>query len=172
MNESTWSRDFDELALGDEFATSPHVVSEREVLIFAALTGDHHPAHVDKDWAAAGPFGEQIAHGMLVMSMAVGLVPFDPERVIALRRVSDVVFRRPIKLGDRITVEGRLDDLKPMTDDAGLACWRWTIRDGQGRPACRAEVEVLWRRDSGPAEDAWEIEMPSYDHHGRLPIAL
>jgi acyl dehydratase len=109
---------------------------------------------------------------MLVMSMAVGLVPFDPERVIALRRISDVVFRRPVRLGDRIRVEGTLEEVRPMTDDAGLACWRWTIRDGEGRPACRAQVEVLWRRDSGPATTDSEIEFPADDHHGRLPIAL
>ena len=53
------------------------------------------------------PFGERIAHGLLVLSIAAGLVPFDPQRVIALRRVRDVVFKRPVRFGDTITRRGR-----------------------------------------------------------------
>ena len=60
-----------------------------------ALTGDWHPQHTDAEWAARAPFGERIAHGMLVVSCAVGLVPFDPERVVALRRVRDVDVQAP-----------------------------------------------------------------------------
>ena len=65
-------------------------------------------------------FGERIAHGMLVVSFAVGLVPLDPERVIALRRVRDAVFRRPVRLGDTIHVSGRVANVRPAGDDAGL----------------------------------------------------
>ena len=75
--------------------------------MFAGLTGDFHPQHADAEWAAASPFGERIAHGLLVLSLAAGLVDFDPEEVLALRRVRDVVFKRPVKLGDTIRVERR-----------------------------------------------------------------
>ena len=165
-----WSRPFDDLVPGQDFVTDPRVVAERDVLLFAALTGDHHPAHVDRAWAARGPFGEQVAHGMLVLSLAVGMVPFDPRQVIALRKVSDVVFRRPVKLGDLIRVEGRLEAVKPMTDEAGLATWSWTIADGRGQnpPACRAKVDVLWRR----ADPDADYDPFSPDHHGFLPIPL
>ena len=46
-----------------------------------------HPQHTDTAWAAGSLFGERIAHGMLVVSFALGLMPFDPDRVIALRGV-------------------------------------------------------------------------------------
>ena len=80
-------------------------VTEADVVAFAGLTGDFHPQHVDAEWAARSPFGERIAHGLLVLSLAAGMVDFDPEEVLALRRVRDVVFKRPVKLGDTIHVE-------------------------------------------------------------------
>jgi acyl dehydratase len=88
-------------------------VTEADVVAFAGLTGDFHPQHVDAEWAAQSPFGERIAHGLLVLSMAAGMVDFDPEEVIALRRVRDVVFKRPVKLGDTIRVSTEMGETAP-----------------------------------------------------------
>lgn len=88
-------------------------VTEHDVAAFAGLTGDFHPQHVDAEWAAQSPFGERIAHGLLVLSLAAGMVDFDPEEVLALRRVRDVVFKRPVKLGDTIHVEVERGEVAP-----------------------------------------------------------
>ena len=92
-----WSCPFEELEAGQAFATRGRTVTEADVVGFAALTGDWHPQHTDAVWAAESAFGERIAHGLFVLSLAGGLVPFDPERVVALRRVGDVVFKRPVQ---------------------------------------------------------------------------
>ena len=88
-------------------------VTEADVAMFAGLTGDFHPQHTDAEWAASSPFGERIAHGLLVLSLAAGLVDFDPEEVIALRRVRDVVFKRPVRLGDTIRVSAEMGEPAP-----------------------------------------------------------
>lgn len=144
-----FSSSFEELIVGQEFRTRARTVTETDVVSFAALTGDWHPQHSDAEWAAAGPFGERIAHGLLVISLAAGMVPLDPDRVIALRRVGDVVFKRPVRLGDTIHVEGRIGELRPATDDAGLVTLVWSVRNQHDQVVCRARVEVLWR-GSGP----------------------
>jgi acyl dehydratase len=126
------------------------------VVAFAALTGDWHPLHTDAVWAQEGPFGSRIAHGLLVISIAGGLVPFDPERVVALRGVRDATFKRPVHLGDTIHVEGRITGLRPVAPEAGLVTFAWSVADHRGRAACRAQVEVLWRRDDVPADDTTE----------------
>ena len=143
-----WSDPFDDLAVGQVFATARRPVSQGDVDAFAALTGDHHPQHVDPEWAAQSPFGGRIAHGLLVVSVAAGLVPFDPERVMALRRVADVVFKRPVRPGDEISVSGSVETLRAMGDDAGLVTLAWRVLDQQGKLVCKATVDVLWRRDS------------------------
>jgi acyl dehydratase len=107
----SWWAPFEALETGQQFTTRGRTVTEADVVGFAALTGDWHPQHADAAWAEQSPFGERIAHGMLVVSLAAGLVPFDPGRVMALRRVSDATFKRPVRFGDTLHVEGRIADL-------------------------------------------------------------
>src|SRR4051794_9387984 len=138
---TTLSAAFDDLAVGDRFATRGRTVTEADVVAFCAQTGDWHPQHSDAVWAAGSPFGERIAHGMLVLSYAVGLVPLDPERVLALRRISDAVFKRPVRFGDTLHVEGRVAELTEIDDAAGLVALAFTIVNQDGRTVCRARVE-------------------------------
>lgn len=162
-----WSAAFDELEVGSTFTTASRTVTEADVTMFSALTGDRHPQHADPEWAAASSFGEQIAHGMLVVSLAVGLMPFDPERVIALRKVRDVVFRRPVRFGDAIRAEGSIRAVRAMTDDAGLVTVGIDVIRQDDQRACVATVDVLWKRDPEPAlaagaspcgEDVWGLQ--------------
>lgn len=138
---------FDALEEGDSFATRGRTITEADIVSFAALTGDWHPQHSDAEWSAAGPFGERIAHGMLVLSYAVGLVPLDPERVVALRRVEDAVFKQPARMGDTIRVEGKVAARKPVDDSLGMVSCAWRVLNQHGKLVVRVGVEVLWRRD-------------------------
>jgi 3-hydroxybutyryl-CoA dehydratase len=157
---SPLSLDFDALQGGERFVTRGRTITEADIVQFAALTGDMHPQHTDAAWAAESRFGERIAHGMLVVSYAVGLVPLDPERVVALRRISDVVFKHPAYIGDTIHVDGRIESLKPVDDQHGLVEALWKIVTQRGRTVARARVEMLWRRTPVGAELGSELVMP------------
>ena len=161
-----WSAAFDELDAGHEFTSRGRTVTEADVVNFAALTGDWHPQHADAQWAASSQFGERVAHGMLVISFAVGLVPLDPDRVVAMRRIADAVFKRPVKLGDTIYVQGKLEELKEMSEEAGLVIWAWSVVNQDGELACRARVEVLWRRDG-----AGDSGSEAADEHAEASVA-
>lgn len=143
--------DFDALSEGDRFTTRGRTVTETDVVTFGTLTGDLHPQHVDADWSAHSRFGERIAHGMLVLSYAAGLVPFDPERVVALRGVRDAVFKAPVKLGDTIHVEGEISSKKEVDPEHGLVEVRWRVLNQRGKLVMRAAVEVVWKRGAGDA---------------------
>jgi 3-hydroxybutyryl-CoA dehydratase len=165
MTRMLWSTPFEQLAEGASFETRGRTITESDVVAFAAQTGDWHPQHADAQWAADSPFGERIAHGMLVLSYAVGLVPLDPRRVVALRRIADVVFKRPVRLGDTIRVRGLVTSLQDVGDDAGLAGFAWTVVNQDDRTVARARVEVLWRRD-----ELLDAEPPAVN--GFVPIPL
>src|ERR671937_2684188 len=120
MGENGFEHDFDGLETGAKLVSRGRTITESDVVSFAALTGDWHPQHADAEWARNSAFGERIAHGLLVFSCAAGLVPFDPERVVALRRVRSVTFKRPVRLGSTIHVEGKIADIAPAGDDTGL----------------------------------------------------
>jgi 3-hydroxybutyryl-CoA dehydratase len=149
-----FSRAFDDLAPGQRFTTRGRTVTESDVVAFAGLTGDFHPQHVDAEWSASSAFGERIAHGLLVLSMAAGLVPFDPARVVALRRVRDVVFKRPVHFGDTITVQGEVKSLSELDESTGLVAVGLTVCGAGGRTVARATVEVLWARNGVAAASA------------------
>jgi 3-hydroxybutyryl-CoA dehydratase len=142
----TFDKDFDQLELGERFQTGGRTVGEADILAFAGLTGDAHPQHTDPDWAASSRFGEQIAHGLLVLSFAVGLMPFDPDRIVALRRVGDAVFKQPVKIGDTVHVEGEVVGVRALDDENGLVECRWKVVNQHGRMVVRASVELVWRR--------------------------
>jgi len=148
-----WSAPFERLSVGQLFRSGERAVRDTDVIVFSALTGDWHPQHCDPEWAARSAFGERIAHGMLTLSLAVGLLPLDPERVLALRRLGDAVFKRPVRLNESIYVAGEIVSLAPVDELAGLVGFSWAIRNQDDALVCRARVEVLWRKaaeDSGP----------------------
>jgi 3-hydroxybutyryl-CoA dehydratase len=151
MTATPFSLDFDRLAAGTRVRTRGRTIAEADLISFSALTGDWHPQHADAQWAAESPFGERIAHGMMVLSYALGLLPIDPARVVALRGIRNVVFKRPVPIGTTISVEAEIADLRPLDDGHGLVELALRVRDADDRLLARAALEALWRREPEPA---------------------
>ena len=155
----TWAeKDFDGLEEGERFVTRGRTIGEADITSFATITGDTHPQHTDAEWAVGSRFGERIAHGLLVLSFAAGLVDFDPERVVALRRVGDAVFKQPVRIGDTVHVEGEIARTRALDDEHGLVELRWKVLNQHDRLVLRTTVEVVWRRDTMPS-----VEEPTAD---------
>ena len=142
---SLFARDFDAVEPGERFATEGRTVGEADIAQFAALTGDTHPQHTDPAWAAESRFGEQIAHGLLVLSYAVGLLELDPERVVALRSVRDAVFKRPVKIGDVIRADTRTIGTQQVDGGHELVDVRLRIVNQDDQLVLRAGLELLCR---------------------------
>jgi acyl dehydratase len=145
------SRDFDRLQEGERFRTPGRTITETDLVSFAALTGDHHPLHTDAEWAARSEFNGRIAHGMLLLSYCVGLVPLDPARVLALRGFERVAFKRPVRIGDTIHVEGELDEKLEIDAATGLVIFTWKVVNQRDELVAMARVRVVWRRELDPA---------------------
>ena len=87
--------------------------------------------------------------------------------MVALRRVGDVVFKRPVKLGDTLRVTGKVLETSEVGEEAGLVGFAWNVVNQDERVVARARVDVLWRRDGAAAEldDAYAV-------NGFVPIPL
>jgi 3-hydroxybutyryl-CoA dehydratase len=140
---------FDGLEIGDSMESSGRTVTEYDVVSFASLTGDWHPQHADAAWAAESPFGRRIAHGMLVISYALGLLPIDPRVVMALRSIDSAILKRPVGLGDTIRVQAKVTALRPMGDEAGLVTLGVRILNQNDELVAKMDIVVLWRREPG-----------------------
>ena len=147
---TTFEKDFDALTVGESYVTRGRTIGEADITAFATLTGDTHPQHTDAEWAAGSRFGERIAHGLLVISYASGLMPFDPERIVALRRVGDAVFKQPVKIGDTLHVEGRITGKTELDESHGLVETRWRVVNQRQRLVALTTVDLVWRRDRMP----------------------
>jgi acyl dehydratase len=109
-------RYFEEFELGDTMVTQEHVVTEEEIVAFARLTGDDNPLHTDHEYTKTHMFGQPVAHGLLVLSIASGLswqLGFMQETVLAFRGL-EWKFSRPVFIGDRIRVKAEVYQRKAM----------------------------------------------------------
>lgn len=104
---------FEEFYENQEFITPARTVTETDVVSFAAWTGDYNPVHTDAEFARGTRFGERLAHGLLGVSLCLGLMSrtgvFEGSAV-ALLGIDDWKFRLPVLIGDtvhaRITILG------------------------------------------------------------------
>ncbi len=93
---------YDEIQLGDS-ASFTKTISESDVYLFAGITGDLNPAHMDAVSAAEGMFKQRIAHGMLTgsfISTVVGMQLPGPGTIYVGQELS---FRAPVFFGDTVT---------------------------------------------------------------------
>ena len=78
-------------------------VEERDIQLFAAMSGDHNPVHLDAEFAAKSMFRERIAHGMFsgaLISAAVACTLPGPGTIYLGQQMS---FQKPVKIGDTLT---------------------------------------------------------------------
>jgi len=100
---------FEDVQIGQEYASPGRTVTEADVVIFAGLSGDYNVLHTDAEHMKSSLFGERIAHGLLGLSIQQGLL----DRVIPGQSVGPLAavkwkFKGPIKIGDTIHVEARV----------------------------------------------------------------
>ena len=151
--------DFDRLRAGARFSTAGRTITEADLVSFSALTGDRHPLHADATWADRSQFGGRIAHGMMLLSYAVGLAPFDPAWVLALRGIDAVSFRHPVRIGDTVHLQGEVTDLREVDAETGLVTFAWRVVNQRDETAVRARVKALWRRgEPAPPDPPQESE--------------
>lgn len=97
---------FEEFEQGREFVTEGRVITERDILAFAELSGDRNAIHLDPAAAQAAGFEGPIAHGALGLAVATGLasqVGLTRGTLVALTGIK-WRFRGPIRPGDRVTL--------------------------------------------------------------------
>jgi acyl dehydratase len=108
---------FEEFNVGQKILTGNRTVSEKDILTFADLTGDNNRIHTDPEFSKAGPFGRQIAHGLLGLSIASGLAwktGILDGTVIAFREVNEWKFIKPVFIGDSVQAELNVTEAKAL----------------------------------------------------------
>ncbi|MDA8192411.1 MAG: MaoC/PaaZ C-terminal domain-containing protein [Thermaerobacter sp.] len=137
-----FTKTFEQYRMGDSWRSRGRTITEADLVMFAAFSGDWYPLHTDREWAAQGPFGQRIAHGMLVLSVATGLMVMDPGIVLAFYGMDRVRFVAPTFIGDTISVELAIAALTPKPK-GGLVAASSTIRKQSGDAVAISTLKIL-----------------------------
>ena len=104
---------FEELELGQK-ALSSRTVTEADILLFGAASGDMNPVHFDAEFASNSRFGERIAHGMLTASHVSALIGMRLPGPGSVYISQSLAFKRPVKIGATVSTEVEITVLEPQ----------------------------------------------------------
>jgi acyl dehydratase len=128
-------------------------ITEADVVNFAGLSGDFHPLHVSTEVAEDSDFGERIAHGNLVFSVAEALIADMNPRAFSYG-YDALRFVRPVGIGTTLTVHREVIEAEPRDESLGRVVYRYEVEDGDGETllACEHVTLVERRGDEGESE--------------------
>jgi 3-hydroxybutyryl-CoA dehydratase len=130
---------FGDLAVG-QHATFTKTVTETDIVLFAGITGDHNPLHVNQPWAERSQFGGRIAHGILTagfVSTVIGMHLPGPGAIYLKQTLS---FLRPVRIGDTVTARGEVLELMPARRRMRL---KTTVANQRGETVLDGEALVM-----------------------------
>ena len=105
-------RFFEELETGSFRETTGRTVTETDIVLHAGQTGDFFPHHMDAEWCKTQPFGQRMAHGTLIFSIAVGMTASVINEVAMTYGYERLRFLKPVFIGDTIRVTVTIRDKK------------------------------------------------------------
>jgi acyl dehydratase len=106
----TIDRWFDDFEVGESRRSVGRTITETDVVMHAGQTGDFFPHHMDAEWTATQPFGQRIAHGTLIVAVAVGMTAGDINPQAMSYGYDRIRFIKPVFIGDTITVVAEISD--------------------------------------------------------------
>jgi acyl dehydratase len=152
---------FEDWQVGDRTISPSRTINEADLVIFADLTGDRNPLHIDVEYAKATIFGERIAHGMLVLAVAHGLFVLTIMHGMHVRErdsralsnsgytlcgIEKVRFVAPTKIGDVVYTESEVLKMTAIDKDRGLVTLRHCLKNHRGQDVLIYTSKNLFKR--------------------------
>ncbi|TGL54087.1 MaoC family dehydratase [Leptospira kemamanensis] len=110
-------KSFSEIQIGER-ASFTKTISETDVYLFAGISGDFNPLHVDEEYAKTTSFGTRIAHGGLAASLLAPVLGMKLPGLGTVALETTTKFRKPVYFGDTITclveVTAKMERLKAV----------------------------------------------------------
>ena len=137
---------FEQYEIGEKWTSRGRTITEADLVMFSAFSGDWYPLHTDIEYAANTPFQQRIAHGMLVLSVATGLIQFEPDIISAFYGMERVRFTNPTFIGDTLHVELKVIDLLERNSRGGIVTVIQEVKKQTGETVTIAEMKLLVNR--------------------------
>lgn len=128
---------FDDWQLNEEFITPTRTVTETDVVMFAAMSGDYNELHTSEAFMKNTQFGRRIVHGLLGLAISHGLLfrtGYLEGTAIAFLGIDSWKFEAPLFFGETIYVKAKVVEKTPSKSklDRGIIkLFLQIIKDGE-----------------------------------------
>jgi acyl dehydratase len=142
---------FEEFAVGQTMLTAGRTITEADIVNFAGLSGDYNQIHTDATYAAKDTFGQRVAHGLLVQSIATGLAVQSGviEGTVLAFRELECKFSLPVFIGDTVHVKIEIVETKALPRlGGGNVTMKCSVINQQGKTVQRGSWVMLVKNKS------------------------
>ncbi|PPK99922.1 MaoC family dehydratase [Parapedobacter indicus] len=138
---------FEEYRTGETRETTGRTITESDIVLHAGQTGDFYPHHMDVEWCKTQPFGQRLAHGTLIFSVAIGMTAGTINEESLTYGYDRLRFLRPVFIGDTIRVKVTITDKRPHRQpDKGMVVEGVEVVNQHGQPVMVCEHLLLVNR--------------------------
>ncbi|ACC73953.1 MaoC/PaaZ C-terminal domain-containing protein [Paraburkholderia phymatum] len=143
---------YEEFEVGTEWVTPRRTITEADIVLFTAVTGDQNPVHTDEEFAKNSVFGARLLHGPAVFAIATGL-----EFRLGIKEGTAIAFlgmtwdmRGPVKAGDTLHVRERVTSKRETKKpDSGIVFFYVAVENQRGEVVQEGEWKVMMKRKPG-----------------------
>lgn len=130
---------FDELEVG-QTAQFSETLEERHLILFAAVSGDVNPVHLDEEFAQGTQFKGRIAHGMWSASLISAAIATQMPGPGSIYLGQNLSFKRPVKLGDTLTVNLTINEKIDRKKQVVIDC---IVKNQSGKVVLSGDARVV-----------------------------
>jgi acyl dehydratase len=126
---------FEDYQIGSANSSYGRTITEADIVLHAGQTGDFYPHHMDAEFCKTQPFKERIAHGTLILSVAVGMLAGEINEVAMSYGYEGIRFLKPVFIGDTITAHASIvekREYKKNPDEFGLVDEKVEVMNQRG----------------------------------------
>src|SRR5438045_8309139 len=141
---------FEDYETGSRRETGGRTITETDIVIHAGQTGDFFPHHMDAEWCKTQDFGQRIAHGTLIFSVAIGMTAGSINPRAMSYGYDRLRFIRPVFIGDTIRVSASIADKRdhPKRADSGIVAEKIEVMNQRNETVLVCEhLYLVQRRD-------------------------
>jgi acyl dehydratase len=145
---------FEQFEPGAAFVSPARTVTEADVVAFAGISGDFNPLHTDATFAARTPYGERVAHGMLIAALATGMANwtgvFEGTTLALMEQV--LRYKGPVRFGDTVHLRFTVAEKKETSKlDRGVVVFDTQVVNQEGKTVIEGNWTLLMQRRTAGA---------------------
>ncbi len=141
---SQLGKTYGEFVVGEKDISPAVTITDAHIILFASLSGDYNPLHIDEEFAKKTPFGTRIAHGLLSVSVMSGYLGQLLNGTAIAFLGARYKFTAPVKIGDTVHAESEVIEKKDKEKyNGGVVKIKLQIKNQKDEVCVEGEATVL-----------------------------